>query len=62
MIDYINAIVGDFPKKLKPNYTNQDPATGYLFAVGDSEDMSKYKALEFHIFFENAVCLQNNTS
>ena len=60
MINYMNATVDDLLIKFNPNDTRTDPATEHLFLVGNSENMIKYKAQEFHIFLQKNYLKFNN--
>ena len=60
MINYMNATVDDLLIKFNPNDTRTDPATEHLFLVGNSENMIKYKAQEFHIFLQKNYLKLNN--
>ena len=47
MIDYMNKMANDLPIKLKPDDKILNQATGYLFDVGNIEDMSKVNINDF---------------
>ena len=50
MIDYVSAMVDDFPIKFKPNDTAPTPAAEDLFAEGTGEKLDKECKENFHTF------------
>ncbi len=50
MIDYMEAMVDDFPKKIKPNEIAPSPAPEDLFAAGEGNLLDKQRAEEYHTF------------
>ena len=48
MIDYMAAMVDDFSTKFEPDDVAPNPAAEDLLTVGDSEDLEKEQADEFH--------------
>jgi hypothetical protein len=59
LIDYITAMVNDFPTKLKPTDVAPTPAAEDLFAQGKGENLEKETAENFHTFV--AKCWLMNT-
>lgn len=55
MIDYITAMVNDFPTKLKPTDVAPTPAAEDLFAQGKGENLQKETAENFHTFVAKAL-------
>jgi hypothetical protein len=55
MIDYISAMVNDFPTKLKPTDIAPTPAAEDLFAQGKGENLEKETAENFHTFVAKAL-------
>ena len=50
MIDYMEAMVDEFPMNFKPNETAPSPAAGDLFAEGEGDDLETQRSETFHKF------------
>jgi len=50
MIDYMSAMVDEFPTKFKKNDTAPTPAPDDLFATGTKPELDKKRAEDFHTF------------
>ena len=55
MIDYITAMVNDFPTKLKPTDVAPTPAAEDLFAEGKGDKLQKETAENYHTFVAKAL-------
>ena len=55
MIDYISAMVNDFPTKFKQDDTAPNPAAEDLFAEDTTDDLDTQQAAKYHIFICKAT-------
>ena len=57
MSDYVKTMIEDFSIKFKQNDSVVTPATNDLFSSGTSDNLSKKKVEEFHMFVANDLFL-----